>query len=335
MSTSRSKVFLIYLIVIFITLFIRVGFAFNTSLGETEADVVFTVCVQIVTFGIIPFTLYSLMVSKSALGTFKDFGFVKKVSWKNWLITLALALLTTFVATFVSVFWHTVLNLIGFNYSTSDTDYSSVGVLFLQILTVAILPAVFEETTHRGLLFAAFKGNRKNNGVFIVIITALLFALMHQNIRQTGYTFFDGIIMGLVCYYTGSIYPTIVMHFLNNFFSVMEGYAADNGGYIFAFVNRAYDFLLSNVIGLVIFVVLVIAAAIGIYFLLKLMKKLTADEREKSEIQITSDDIYSDNFVAVPALKKGFDKKTDVYLVIVTLLGAFATLFTLIWGFLR
>ena len=93
--------------------------------------------------------------------------------------------------------------------------------------------------------------------------------------------------------------------------------------------------MLSNVIGLVVFVVLVIAAAIGIYFLLKLMKKLTADEREKSEMQITSDDIYSDNFVAVPALKKGFDKKTDVYLVIVTLLGAFATLFTLIWGFLR
>ena len=112
-----------------------------------------------------------------------------------------------------------------------------------------------------------------------------------------------------------------------------QGYAQAN--LVILPKDLAYDFLLSSVVGLVIFVVLVIAAAIGIFFLLRLMKKLTEKERKKAEPQTASDDIYSDSFVALPALKKGFDKKTDVYLVIVTLLGAFATLFTLIWGFLR
>ena len=330
--SKRSKVWLIYLFIIVLTLVVRIAFSFGTSLNDTEIDVVFSTVIQIVIFGIVPVTLYSLFVSKNLKTSFSDFGF-KNTSGKNWLRSIVIGVLMTFCATFISMLWHVMLNLIGFKYSPSDTDYSTVGMLFLQIFIAAVLPGVFEEVTHRGLLFAAFsEGEKKKNKWLIVITSALMFSLMHQNIRQTGYTFFDGIILALMCYYTGSIFPSMTVHFLNNFSSVLSGYAEQNNGALYGFVNSFYDFLTSGFLGLMIFAALFALAIVLIVLLFKDMHK----EYARKEQLFKTDEINPFEDVIKPEEPYvGIDVKRDVYNFVTIILGVTVTLFTLIWGILR
>ena len=84
-----------------------------------------------------------------------------------------------------------------------------VGVL----LTVALLPAVFEEIIFRGLLI---KGMGSFKTVGAVLVCGGLFALYHQNPAQTLYQFCCGAAFALVVIRSGSILPTIVSHFINN-----------------------------------------------------------------------------------------------------------------------
>ena len=92
--------------------------------------------------------------------------------------------------------------------------------LFGVLLTVAVLPAVFEELIFRGLLL---KGLKNFGTVAAVLLCGALFSLYHQNPAQTIYQFLCGAAFALVAVKAGSILPTVLSHFLNNaFIIVME-----------------------------------------------------------------------------------------------------------------
>ena len=87
--------------------------------------------------------------------------------------------------------------------------FGFVGVL----ITVAVLPAVFEEIIFRGLLL---KGMKSFGTVGAVLLNGVLFALYHQNPAQTLYQFCCGAAFAVVTIRAGSILPTVLSHFLNN-----------------------------------------------------------------------------------------------------------------------
>ncbi|MBQ5926925.1 MAG: CPBP family intramembrane metalloprotease, partial [Clostridia bacterium] len=84
-----------------------------------------------------------------------------------------------------------------------------VGVL----LAVAMLPAITEELFFRGVFM---QGLKQYGRVFSVLVCGGLFALYHQNPAQTAYQFCCGAAFALIAYQSGSIFPTLVSHFLNN-----------------------------------------------------------------------------------------------------------------------
>ena len=245
----------------------------------------------------------------------KDFGF-KKVSAKDALRTLVLAVCMIVIGSGVSFVWQTVLSLVGYTRIPSDTDYSSVGVLFKELFLVAVLPGLFEEFSHRGLLCAGYK----KTGWQFVILSALLFSLMHQNIVQTGYTFVDGVAMALVMYYTGSIFPSIFMHFLNNAWSVFLGYVAQNGG-AFNFINIASDWLYSSLVGLIILIIVFFACAIIAVLTLIFMRKEAVKCGRVSDVPFAKTQ-------ALPLYK-------DLMFWLTVVVGVVATVFSLVWGILR
>lgn len=81
------------------------------------------------------------------------------------------------------------------------------------LLTVAVLPAVFEEIIFRGIVL---KGLRVFGAVGAVLICGALFSLYHQNPAQTIYQFCCGAAFALLALRAGSILPTVLAHFLNN-----------------------------------------------------------------------------------------------------------------------
>lgn len=85
--------------------------------------------------------------------------------------------------------------------------------VFVSILTVALLPSIFEELLMRGVVLNAFRRSNRRRAMFA---SAFLFALLHLDIDQFLGYFVLGIFFAYVVIRTGSIYAGIIAHFFNN-----------------------------------------------------------------------------------------------------------------------
>ncbi len=103
----------------------------------------------------------------------------------------------------------------------NDVSRTKPYQLVLLVFSSAVIPAFSEELLFRGV----FVSNLKPYGKSVaVIVSALMFCFMHMNVAQLLYTFAAGVVFGLVYCETGSVWITVLLHFLNNFFNVLENY---------------------------------------------------------------------------------------------------------------
>jgi hypothetical protein len=86
---------------------------------------------------------------------------------------------------------------------------------FLQVLTVmALLPAVAEEAMFRGVLQPLLvKGSGKHFGI---VLTSLIFALLHQQFQVLLAIFVLGLVLGYLREWTKSLWVPTLVHFVNN-----------------------------------------------------------------------------------------------------------------------
>ncbi len=96
-----------------------------------------------------------------------------------------------------------------------DTNYK----LVLAIIITALIPAFVEELLFRGVVLTNLLPYGRAPAV---VISAVLFGLMHQNPGQMLYATMAGLALGLVCVRTRSIWGGVLIHFVNNLFSVFE-----------------------------------------------------------------------------------------------------------------
>ena len=91
----------------------------------------------------------------------------------------------------------------------------------LNLIIVAVLPALLEEAVFRGCLLRLL---RPYGDWTAVIVSALLFGLMHGNLRQVPFAFIVGLMLGWLYVVTENIWMPIVVHFTNNAISVAMEY---------------------------------------------------------------------------------------------------------------
>ncbi len=95
------------------------------------------------------------------------------------------------------------------------TDDSAI----VRLLAVAIVPAVCEELLLRGVVARSL---RPALGVFgAVFLSALLFASLHLPIVRMLPAGLFGLALGYAAVVTDSVYPAMLMHFLNNLMAVV------------------------------------------------------------------------------------------------------------------
>ena len=94
--------------------------------------------------------------------------------------------------------------------------------LWLSILVVAFLPAVFEELLFRGVIFNSF--NKKYGVVVGMLISALLFGVYHMNWIQGIYAFIFGIALAYMYYKADCLFVPIGFHFINNLIATLLSY---------------------------------------------------------------------------------------------------------------
>ena len=106
-----------------------------------------------------------------------------------------------------------LLSLLGMG---NITDVS--GDIWLVLLRRALLPALLEEMLFR-FLPARLLAARSPRAVMLV--SPLLFALIHLNLFQIPYALFAGGVLAFLTLATGSILPAVLLHFVNNALSVI------------------------------------------------------------------------------------------------------------------
>lgn len=99
----------------------------------------------------------------------------------------------------------------------TQNELTSVS-LPLQLLCIAVVPALAEEFMFRGV----FEGYYREKGILpAALLSGLVFGLFHLNFNQFGYAFVIGIAFALLLEGTGSIFYGMAAHFLINGFSVI------------------------------------------------------------------------------------------------------------------
>ncbi|MBO5653487.1 MAG: CPBP family intramembrane metalloprotease, partial [Clostridia bacterium] len=90
----------------------------------------------------------------------------------------------------------------------------------MTVLTSALSPAIGEEMLFRYTCLALLLPYGKRFGV---AVSALLFALFHQNFYQMPYALAAGIVLALAALYSRSFLLPIFLHFANNLLSLFMG----------------------------------------------------------------------------------------------------------------
>lgn len=190
---------------------------------------------------------------------FKFYGF-KKMSWKGVLYSFLLGIIVYIINVFVVTLFSNILVLLGYNYQSGTSGGSYPFWLFLiNIVTTAVLPAICEETAHRGMLLHGLSSFGTTKAI---IFSSILFGLMHMNIEQFFYTTAIGFALGYLTTFCDTIYPAIIIHFTNNALSTFMGFSRANGlGFEGMFTWVEYN-LQNNVVIAFIFLILLFALLI-------------------------------------------------------------------------
>ncbi len=88
------------------------------------------------------------------------------------------------------------------------------GPLWSSFLLTAIFAPIFEEWLCRGMVLRGLLTKMKPG--WAIVVSALFFAFIHLNPWQALNAFGVGVVMGYVYYKTGSLWLTMLIHFVNN-----------------------------------------------------------------------------------------------------------------------
>lgn len=164
----------------------------------------------------------------------------------------------------------------------SDTSLSG---LVLNLITVALIPAIGEELFFRGCIQQSLHLVFRKK-IISIFITAFVFSAIHMQFYGFVPRLFLGVMLGMLMEYSRSIWVPILAHFVNNAAAVFIAYllfkqdTADNGDSIFDIIGTR-----SGDVGWVI------ASAVATGILMYSIFYFTNKNRRKPHIDEGSDPI--------------------------------------------
>lgn len=191
-----------FLIIMFLQLFLPIHLIFKLF---NITDIKLMLLISHTTTFILPAIIYLIITKQSAKYVLR----LNKLYFKDTLLIILLAFVCQPIMTFFSLISQFFFeNEIG-NFVTNIVDSPYIILLLL----MAVLPAITEEITIRGVVLSGYEDK---NIYLSCIITGLLFGIMHLDPQQFLYATVVGIILALVVRITNSIFASALMHFLIN-----------------------------------------------------------------------------------------------------------------------
>lgn len=197
-----SKANTYFLIIILLQLFLPINIIFQWF-NITDIKLMLLIS-HVITF-IFPAIIYLIITKQSVKSTLK----LNKLYFKDALLIILLAFVCQPIMTFFSLISQFFFeNEIG-NFVTGIVDSPYIILL----LVIAVLPAITEEITIRGVILSGYEDK---NIYLACSITGLLFGIMHLDPQQFLYAAVLGFVLALVVRITNSIFSSALIHFLIN-----------------------------------------------------------------------------------------------------------------------
>lgn len=319
--------------------------------GSLTFDAIITPIIQIViNFGV-PFAVYFFYLKMKPKQIFVESNF-KRVRWYQYLLAVALGVCVFTTTMIVASVWSSLLDLLGYTNTSGSVDLPTVfngGYFVAEILLTALLPAFCEEFLMRGMLVNSLK--KAQNTVFAILVGGVLFGLFHQNIRQFFYASCMGFLMVFLTLKFRSIFPAMIVHFMNNFLNIYTNYATTYDWFGANAINGLFS---GSVLASVVLIMLAICG-VGIVLLMLFLRSrdktveqievvknsafdntnnrvvLFGEENQQKVEELEMVDlVYGDN-----APKSEFKPRLrdNMFLIGGIVLSTLTTLFTFIWGF--
>jgi|GEM_PF-4371647 len=204
------------------------------------------------------------------------FGLVP-VSAGEWAWALLFGVAACFLSSGLNGFTQYLWQLSGADLSVLSSSITVDGGwrLAAMIFLLAIVPPIAEETLFRGALLHAWLPRGKTAALWH---TAVLFALVHLQPQEFPALLLLGLFLGAVTLMTGSVYPAMAIHGMNNLMVVLLTYAAGTQA-------AAADAVLDTSV-LPYLLLYVLAGAAGCFACYKGMKRASAARRSRTEDEL-------------------------------------------------
>ncbi|MBR5544343.1 MAG: CPBP family intramembrane metalloprotease [Clostridia bacterium] len=167
----------------------------------------------------LPFGLVFYSLKKKQYMGLLPFGTVynKKAAATLTMLCVPIMLVSSMVVNFISLI---IQEMAGMEFSSGLEDLQMPGIkgFIIATISMAVVPAIIEEFAIRGVVMQPL---RRYGDKFAIVASAFIFSIMHGNMAQIPYTVIGGIYLGYLTVATGSIWPSIILHFINNMYSVV------------------------------------------------------------------------------------------------------------------
>lgn len=161
-------------------------------------------------------------------------GIKRPVQWLFLPVFLAGGILCNVVNAFAKAI---AQSLVSYKAPPSFVLPTNIFALIIYFIAICLLPAILEEILVRGYL----QGMLTCWGPwFAILVSSVLFTLLHSDITSMPGVFLLSLLLGVAAYCTGSILPTIVLHFANNCIAFMLLYSEQNSDSVSSSMFSAY-----------------------------------------------------------------------------------------------
>ena len=147
---------------------------------------------------------------------------------RSFALLIVIGVAGSFLANYVVAILASILSAGGLEMVSPEyTTPQTIAGRMLYVIYISVVPAITEEFAFRGVIMQPL---RKYGDKFAIVMSALVFGLMHGNAVQAIFAFIVGLIIGYAVVVTGSMWTGIAIHFFNNFVSAAMDLLSDKIG---------------------------------------------------------------------------------------------------------
>ena len=203
----------------------------NALIGSMENTMPFKIGIglnNIIMFGVSAY-IFKLIVSKENLAQY--FSLSGKIDG-NWLGLCVLLMISIYPLIAYCAQWMQSFDLPSWAQSMDQSSIDTLASvlemngpwdLILNLLIVAIIPALCEELLFRGVMQKELNSHLGNPHVGI-FLTSIVFSAIHMSVEGFPSRMLLGLVLGYAYYYTKSLWYPILLHLFNNGLQVLALY---------------------------------------------------------------------------------------------------------------